>query len=122
MAPDTFFFGDLIDRSQGAMDPLPPDLAGALVSRLALPIFVFRRGRVVYRNEAARTLVERIHKNFGTDIEIMLQGHLDSFRHAGGHAGRVIVTLLTAPSGEPFYVHILPLGDARTEIAVTVRT
>jgi len=105
---------------------LTPDVFGAIVDRLAIAVFVFRRGRVVYLNLAAKNLRERLRTSYRIELEVMLRDHLLAvLEHPVGPAEsstrQPVVTLLTATNGEPFYVHVTPLSTADEDIAVSVR-
>lgn len=108
------------------MLPLSPDVFGAIVDRLAIAVFVFRRNRVIYSNFAARGLRDRLNASYRIELEVMLRDHLgsvldgrDAEPDMSSHLP--IVTLLTATNGEPFYIHVIPLCNQDSDIAVSVR-
>lgn len=108
------------------MGPLPPDVLGAIVDRLALAVFVFRQNRLIYSNLAADGLRRRLRASYRIELEVMLRDHLGAFLERDDRPRLVeesapAVTLLTATNGEPFYVHVLPLTNDGADIAVSVR-
>jgi DNA-binding CsgD family transcriptional regulator len=89
-----------------------------IVERLALAVFVFRDNRVLYSNRSAQNLLQRLRTRYNIELVVTLQDHLS--RLLGGPPSRLpTTTLLTTPSGEPFYVHVIVLSKA--EVAITVR-
>lgn len=50
------------------MDKVPPPHFGAIVSRLNLAIFVFRKSRLVCANRAAETLMHRLHGKYRIEL------------------------------------------------------
>jgi DNA-binding CsgD family transcriptional regulator len=96
---------------------------GAIVHGLRLAVFVFRRTRVLYQNEAAGKLHARLQKEYQADLIVMLRDHLWRFMELDPAAPTPpAVTLLTDARGEPLYVHVQPVGDGRDpDIAVSVR-
>jgi DNA-binding CsgD family transcriptional regulator len=107
----------------GAMSEPAVDFA-AIVDAVRLAVFVFDRFRIIYANDAAGRLQGRLRRDYQADLTIMLRDHLCRMQEMAP-AGMLspAVTLLSDPSGEPLYVHVLPLpgrdGDAM--FAVTVR-
>lgn len=102
-------------------DPAAVDF-GAVVERLRLALFVFRDSRLIYQNAAAAALRERLQKEYQVELLVMLRDHL--FSAADQDDAQSAVTLLTAARGEPFYVHVIPLGvggHASDVTAVSVR-
>lgn len=97
---------------------------GAIVDALRLAVFVFDGFRIVYSNDAAVRLQSRLRTHYQVDLTIMLRDHLCRIQEMAP-AGTIspAVTLLTNPSGEPLYVHVLPLPgrDGQAISAVTVR-
>ena len=104
------------------VDGATVDFAG-IVRELRLAVFVFHRSRLVYQNEAAVRLRERLHKEYQADLIVMLRDHLLRTGELDPSAGSPEVTLLTAARGEPLYVHVLPSCTDPSEggIAVSVR-
>ena len=94
----------------------------ALVDAIRLAVFVFREDRVVYANIAAQGLAERVRREYGTDLAVTLRNHLSDLRSQPVQLPET-VSLLTTPSGEPFYLHVrrLPAQRGVTVIAISVR-
>jgi len=90
----------------------------AIVDGLALAVLVFRRERLVYANPAAQQLRERMRTKYRSELTVLLSDHLQGLEK--GDAGST-VSLLTGQRGEPFYLHVMPLDAAGTDIAVSVR-
>jgi len=93
------------------MDALSPSQLEALVERLRLAVFAFREGRLIYANRAASALRERLGQEQGIELLVTLRHSFDEWARAfaeGGHG----VSLMTAPNGESFYIHVLVLSDA----------
>jgi DNA-binding CsgD family transcriptional regulator len=109
---------------------LSPETLNALVSRLNVAIFVFRRQRLIYLNPAAERLIERLRSSYRIELEVMLRDHLSAVWDPTlpSTPKRVprerppIVTMLTATNGEPFYIHVIPLSHRSTDVAVSVRS
>jgi DNA-binding CsgD family transcriptional regulator len=93
-----------------------------LVDAIRLAVFVFQSDRVVYSNEAAARLVGRVWREYGIDLTITLRNHLSDLRAQPVQLPEM-VSLLTTPSGEPFYVHTrrLPAAKGTGVTAVSVR-
>ena len=104
------------------MAQLPASTLGAVVDRLPLAVLIFRRNRVVYSNVAADGLRDRLRASYRIELEVLLRDHLAAaFEGTASRPSVPLVTLLTAPNGEPFYVHVIPLSPGAVEIAITVR-
>jgi DNA-binding CsgD family transcriptional regulator len=97
---------------------------GAIVNGLRLAVFVLHRSRIVYQNEAAVRLRNRLQKDYQVDLVVMLRDHVLRIGDVEtGAPPPSAVTLLTDPRGEPLYVHVLPLAADGTvgSVAITVR-
>ena len=112
------------------MSALPPDVLGAVVDRLTIAVFVFRRHRLVYSNLAAQGLADRLRASHRIELEVMLRDHLGavvvepselSAPDVDAAGGQPVVTLVTATNGEPFYVHVIPICGNQGDVAVSVR-
>jgi len=103
--------------------PGPPVDFAAIVNGLRLAVFVLQRSRIVYQNEAAVRLRDRLQKDYQVDLVVMLRDHvlrIGEFDPAAPPTSAV--TLLTDPRGEPLYVHVLPIPDGTgTTVAISVR-
>jgi DNA-binding CsgD family transcriptional regulator len=90
-----------------------------VVERLRLAVFAFRDGRLVYANHAATTLRERLEQQQGVELLVTLRHGFDEWVNGFGDGGQG-VSLMTAPSGESFYVHamVLPAADAASRVTV----
>jgi DNA-binding CsgD family transcriptional regulator len=94
----------------------------SLVDAIRLAVFVFRKDRVAYANVAAQRLAERVRREYGTDLAVTLRNHLSDLQSQQVQLPEA-VSLLTTPSGEPFYLHVrrLPAQRGVTVIAISVR-
>jgi DNA-binding CsgD family transcriptional regulator len=87
-----------------------PDFA-AIVHGLRLAVFVLHRARIIYQNEAATRLRNRLQKDYQVDLVVMLRDHVVRIGELDAvEAPSSAVTLMTDPRGEPLYVHVLPIG------------
>lgn len=77
----------------------------AVIEELSLAVVVLDSRRAVYENAAARTLAERLRRDHGTELTVLLHDHVDAVLGHLQSSGRV-VSLVTAGNGEPFYFHI----------------
>lgn len=93
------------------MDGLSQPQLAAVVERLRLAVFAFRDGRLIYANAAATTLRERLEQQQGVELLVTLRHGFDEWAHGFGDGGQG-VSLMTAPSGESFYVHVIALPDS----------
>jgi DNA-binding CsgD family transcriptional regulator len=93
------------------MDGLSQSQLTALVERLRLAVFAFRDGRLIYANHAGAALRERLGQQQGVELLVTLRHGFDEWVNTFGDGGQG-VSLMTAPSGESFYVHVIVLPDA----------
>ena len=100
---------------------LPVDFA-AIVDGLRLAVFVFRGGRLMYRNPAAASLISRLRAQYHVDVRVMLAEHLTAAQEPPEHM-QPAVTLLTAARGEPLYMHMRPIGPPGDgqDVVISVR-
>lgn len=86
-----------------------------VLDQLRLPVFVFDGGRQIYANAAAIELADRLRAHDRTELRVVLLDHIAALEQARGAAGRpaTSVTLLTSQTGEPFYLHVLPVSRYR---------
>ena len=97
----------------------------AIVDSIAVAILVFRDYHLVYANAAAQQLTERLRAKHRSELTVLLRDHLrslgeklDPIRGLGDKLDPT-VSLFTGQRGEPFYVHVMPLGGS--DIALSVR-
>jgi DNA-binding CsgD family transcriptional regulator len=92
---------------------------GAIVDSLAIAVLVFRHQNLVYSNAAARQLASRLRAKHRSELTVLLRDHL---RGLGEKLDRgTTVSLLTSEHGEPFYIHVTPVGTDGVHVAVSVR-
>ena len=101
------------------MDSLSPRQLEALVELLRLAVFAFRDGRLIYANRAAAALRDRLRQEQGVELLVTLRDSFDEWASAFGEGGHG-VSLITAPSGESFYIHVLVLPDSEPARRVVV--
>jgi DNA-binding CsgD family transcriptional regulator len=107
---------------------LPPSLLARVLDELRLPVFVFEDGRQIYANDAAMALTDRLREGDRIELRVVLQDHIEALeeKRQPSTPAAPSVTLLTSPSGEPFYLHVLPIARGKRRApatyAVTVRT
>ena len=109
---------------------LSPEILNTLIEHLTIAIFVFRRYRLIYLNRSAATLIERLRSSYRIELEVMLRDHLNAVGDRSVRStvnkdrveSQPIVTMLTATTGEPLYVHVIPLRYRSADVAVTVRS
>ena len=86
---------------------------------LTVAIVVFRHQHLVYANAAAEQLRERLRSKYRSELTVLLLDHLKSLGEKRDVA--TTISLLTGQRGEPFYLHVIPLDAAGTEVAVAIR-
>src|SRR4029078_13143326 len=104
-----------------AASPGPHVDYGAIVSGLRLAVFVLHRSRIVYQNDAAIRLRDRLQKDYQVDLVVMLRDHvlrIGEFDPAATPTSAV--TVLTDPRGEPLYVHVLPIASDGKDSAIAI--
>jgi len=91
-----------------------------LVGGMPLPVIVVAGARVLYMNAAARKFEARLRQEHATDLVVLLVSHVDGL---GPLVSRKdTTTLLKAPRGEHFALHVRALGPrTRGRIAIVVR-
>lgn len=97
---------------------LPPGAFAVITNGLPLAVFVFRDNKVAYSNQAAQELLDRLRTRYRIELLVMLKDHLARLKEGTG-TSPVTATLITTQSGEPFYLHVIPVS--RQDVAVTVR-
>lgn len=85
---------------------------------LSVAVFVFRRQQLIYTNEAATQLRERLRAKYRLELTVLLSDHI---RNLDRLESASTMSLLTGQRGEPFYLHVIPLDHAGGDIAVSVR-
>lgn len=107
------------------MNP-PASVLARVLSQLRLPVFVFEGVRLIYANAAAEELADRLRTHDRIELRILLLDHIAAFQDDAAARPAPTVTLLTSHSGEPFYLHVLPIRRQRRRqrptCAVTVRS
>src|SRR5262245_12042201 len=95
-----------------------------VLDQLKLPVFVFAGGRQLYANAAADELADRLRSHERIELRVVLLDHLSALDDEGDvRQPAPTVTLLTSHSGEPFYLHVMPLAQRRPPTyAVSVRS
>lgn len=90
----------------------------AIVDALSVAVLVFRRQQLVYANQAAQQLRERLRTKYRSELTVLLSDHIRSLDRVDSAPS---VSLLTGQRGEPFYLHVIPLDHTGTDVAVSVR-
>jgi ATP/maltotriose-dependent transcriptional regulator MalT len=107
------------------MSTVPAATLAKVVDRLALAVFIFHRNRLAYCNAAAESLRQRLRTSYRIEIDVILRDHLGGvLEHKHEQTGEdrpSLVSLLTAPNGEPFYIHVMPLSRQSVDVGVSVR-
>ena len=89
-------------------------------------MFVFEGVRQIYANGAAEELADRLRAHDRIELRILLLDHIAALQGDPAAQSAPTVTLLTSHSGEPFYLHVLPIARQRRRqrptYAVTVRS
>ena len=105
----------------------PASLLARVLDQIKLPVFLFEGVRQIYANAAAVELAERLRSADRIELRVVLLDHISALESARGADTAVLptVTLLTSQSGEPFYLHVLPVTRHRRRhlptYAITVR-
>jgi len=108
--------------------PSSPLLLARVLDQIKLPVFVFEGPRQIYANAAAAELADRLRAADRIELRVVLLDHIAALENSrdGHQAASPTVTLLTSQSGEPFYLHVLPIARRRRRhaptYAVTVRS
>jgi DNA-binding CsgD family transcriptional regulator len=102
------------------MSHLSPGVLQEIVGSLRLAVFVFRQQRLLYANTAAKELEQRLRATDGIELTVILR---DALRNLGAPKPAPVTSLITSPSGQPFYLHVGVLRGARggADRYVTVR-
>ncbi len=105
------------------MSPMRRDAAllARVLDQLRLPVFVLEGGRQIYANAAGYELANRLRAQDRTELRVILLDHIAAIEQTRGADRRPApaVTLLTSPTGEPFYLHLLPIPRHRRAVPVT---
>ena len=105
-----------MSRAQAARQPRPR--FELIVEALSVAVLVFRRHQLVYANEAAQHLRDRVRTKDRSELTVVLADYL---RGLGRLDSVTTTSLLTGQRGEPFYIHAIPLDEAGIDVAVSVR-
>ena len=86
-------------------------LLARVLDQLKLPVFVFEGIKQIYANAAAVDLTDRLRGQDRIELRVVLLDHIAALEQARGPAATAVpsVTLLTSHTGEPFYLHVLPI-------------
>ena len=85
-------------------------LLARVLDQLKLPVFVFQCIKQIYANAAAVDLADRLRGQDRIELRVVLLDHIAALEQERGPAAAVpSVTLLTSHTGEPFYLHVLPI-------------
>lgn len=76
-----------------------------VIHELALPIVLFNHRKVLYWNQSARELANRLEREHASDLAVLLRDHLDASSSHLQLTDRA-VSLLTPGNGELFYIHL----------------
>lgn len=90
----------------------------AIVDALSVAVLVFRRQQLIYANDAAQQLRERLRSKYRLEVTVLLNDHIRSLDKPDAAA---TISLLTGERGEPFYLHVIPLDASGIDVAVSVR-
>lgn len=85
-------------------------LLARVLDELELPVFVFEGVRQVYANAAATDLTDRLRAQDRIELRVVLIDHIVALERSQTTAATPTVTLLTSHSGEPFYLHVMPIA------------
>jgi DNA-binding CsgD family transcriptional regulator len=91
----------------------------AIVNALTVAVVVFRHQQLVYLNAAAEQLRDRLRAKHRSELTVLLRDHLKSLGEKRDVA--TTISLLTGERGEPFYVHVIPLDEVGSDVAVSIR-
>jgi DNA-binding CsgD family transcriptional regulator len=103
-------------------------LLSRVLDQLKLPVFVFEGVRQIYANAAALDLAARLRAQDHIEFRVVLLDHIAAVERAltDGTPRRPVVTLVTSNSGEPFYLHLMPVARRRKTLpptyAISVRS
>lgn len=92
----------------------------AIVDSLTIAILVFRDRQLIYANAAAQQLRDRLRAKYRSELTVLIGDHLGSLGDKRD-VTTTTISLLTGQRGEPFYVHVIPLGARGADVAVSVR-
>ncbi|MGE0450349.1 MAG: LuxR C-terminal-related transcriptional regulator [Vicinamibacterales bacterium] len=109
-----------MDAAGGSLVPVskrPRLRFDAIVDALSLAVLVFRREQLVYANPAAEQLRERLRTKYRSELTVLLKDHLRSL----GRVQTAMTVSLLSGRGEPFSMHVIPLGSTGADVAVSVR-
>lgn len=90
-----------------------------VIDKLTVAVLLFRRQKLVYQNPAAEQLRDRLRTRYRSELTVLLRDHIGSLDDKRDTS--TTVSLLTGQRGEPFYVHVMPLDTAGSDVAVSVR-
>jgi DNA-binding CsgD family transcriptional regulator len=88
-----------------------------IVEGLSIAVLVFRDQQLIYANAAAQQLRDRLRAKYRSELTVLLTDHLRELPRIDA----ATMSLLTGQRGEPFYLHVMPLDGAGTDVAISVR-
>src|ERR1051325_928698 len=96
-------------------------LLARVLDQLKLPVFLFEGIRQIYANAAALELAERIRAHDRIELRVVLLDLIAALERDRAPDAPAVpsVTLLTSQTGEPFYLHVLPIRRQRKRHAAT---
>ena len=83
---------------------------------------------MVYWNPAATDLIQRLRSTYRIELDVMLRDHLMVLAEPPVTTGVTkrertpVITMLKATTGEPFYIHVIPVANRTADVAVSVRS
>jgi DNA-binding CsgD family transcriptional regulator len=107
-----------IPNTVSTPEVLPASVFASVVDRVVLPILILRATRVSYSNAAACQLRERLKSHYGIHLDVIVRDHVEKISAQIGQD--LVVTLLTARTGEPFYVHVRKLDVSPSDSCILV--
>jgi DNA-binding CsgD family transcriptional regulator len=105
--------------SGDSQKPIAAQQCRVLLEHIGLAVFVFYSARLGYANAAARRLLARVRRRYDVELLVTLRDHLRTLDARSIKRTVPIVSVITAPDGEPFHLEVVPLG--RGVVALSIR-